>query len=545
MQALACYLAYFGYLRRTRPMSYVTQLRPFPGAEDGEQPSRAGSVRVHRPRLTFDDIQGNEAIKARLKDAARKIVAARPEKEAPRNGIILFGEPGNGKTIFAEALAGELDLPLVTVTYSDVASKWVGAKTEGLRDAFDHAIACQPSVLFIDEIDSFITDRTGASLGVKEDYDITNAMLTMLVDIRRHKVVLVAATNHIDRLDTAAVREGRFDFKVEITPPDEAARTGLLRKGLADHLPAVKVDDDVLERVSSRWNGFSVKRILAVTEELPSYLEAVGHSKPEFGDFMGALRQLQGQRGFTPENTKPLSDLVFSLRTRRALESIVGRMSDPEYTERRGGTLPTGVLFMGQPGTGKTAACKALAKDIGWAYLPTVGADIARDPKRLDALYAKAKDLRPTVVFIDEADELLRDRAFSNATEATNKLLTLMDGVGDRVRDVVWIAATNLPDQIDAALLRGGRFGEKVIFDLPSASDLTSYISAWCEEKAIALEPGSSPEVMARLFGESSIANAEAILQAALNRAIGRREPQLTVKFSDVQEAVSLIQGDN
>lgn len=544
VQVLACYLAYFGYLRRTKSQAQVAQLQQgSEGAEVGSQATLPSPARVSRPRLKFEDIHGNESIKARLKDAAQKIIAARREKGVPRNGIILFGQPGNGKTVFAQALAGELKLPLVTVTYADVASRWVGAKSEALRAAFEQAISAQPSVLFIDEIDSFITDRAEGSWGVKEDHDVTNALLTMMVDIRRHKVILVAATNHMDRLDAAAVREGRFDFKVEITPPDETARIGLLRKGLADNLAGTKVDAAVLERVARRWNGFSVKRILAVTEELPAYLQAVGRSEPQFGDFMGALRRLQGQRGFTPENVKPLSELVFSARTRGSLDLIAGRMADPEYTERHGGTLPTGVLFMGPPGTGKTAACKALAKEIGWAYLPTTGADLARDSTRLEALYSKAKDLRPTLIFIDEADELLRDRAFSNATEATNKLLTLMDGVGDRVRDVVWVAATNHPDQIDPALLRGGRFAEKVVFDLPSASDLATYVTGWCKEKGIALETGLAPEQVARHLGESSIANAEAILQAAVNLAIARREPQLKVRTSDVEEAVYLIQG--
>src|SRR5206468_8298826 len=150
-------------------------------------------------------------------------------------------------------------------------------------------------------------------------------------------------------------------------------------------------------------------------------------------------RQLQGQRGAVPENVTPLGELVFSAGTREMLELIAARMSDPAHTERHGGTLPTGVLFFGPPGTGKTAACKALAHAIGWAFLPVTGAELARDPDRLEALYTKAKDLRPTVIFIDEADELLRDRQFSASTAATNKLLTHLDGVGDRVRDVVWI----------------------------------------------------------------------------------------------------------
>lgn len=508
----------------------------------GETPEPS-SGRISRPLLSFASISGHENVKARLKDAARAIVAAGNDQRSPRNGILLHGEPGNGKTLVAEALAGELRLPLVTLTYAGVASHWVGQKSTRIRAAFEQARREQPCVLFIDEIDSFLESRDGHLNGTKEDRDVVNALLTLLVDIRQCRVILIAATNHLDCLDSAGIREGRFDFKVEITPPDLPARIGLLRKGLADNLPRQRVDDSVIQLVAQRWNGFSVKRILAVTEELPAYLKATGARQVGFDELMGALRQLQGQRGAVPENVTPLDELVFSAATREMLQLIAARMSDPAHTEQHGGTLPTGVLFFGPPGTGKTAACKALAHAIGWAFLPATGAELARDPDRLEALYTKAKDLRPTVIFIDEADELLRDRQFSASTAATNKLLTILDGVGDRVRDVVWIAATNHPEQIDPALLRGGRFSEKVVFDLPSASDLALYLRRWLDRKGVALEPGLAVEQISSLIGESSIANAEAILQAAVNRAVARRETPMRVRLHDIERAVDSVHG--
>ena len=478
-----------------------------------------GPARVTVPKTTFASIAGNDAIKARLSEAARAITAPhqKGQNKPRRNGILLHGGPGNGKTAFAEALAGELQLPLVTLTYADVASQWVGEKSARVRQAFEQAKRHQPCVLFIDEGDSFLEARDGRGDGVKEDRDLVNALLTLMVDIREHRVILMMATNHMDRLDSAAVREGRFDFKVEITPPDLPARVGLLRKGLKENVPAgVAVDETVIQSVAQRWNGFSVKRILAVTEELASYVKSHGLTRLGFDDFMAALRQLQGQRGHTMENVRPLEELVFSPETRDALEQIAARMEDPEFTEAHGGTLPTGVLFSGPPGTGKTATCKALAKKLGWAFLPATGADLARDPKKLDALYAKAKELRPAIVFIDEADELVRSREFSSSTEGTNKLLTIMDGVGDRVKDVVWIAATNHPDQIDPALLRGGRFSEKVPFQLPSAEAMAGFVERWLAGRKVQLQPGVGAADAVALIGESSIASAEAMLQAAL-----------------------------
>jgi transitional endoplasmic reticulum ATPase len=492
-----------------------------------EQAQHESVARKEKSKITFADILGNAAIKRRLLEAAKAITAPKSESGAARNGILLHGEPGNGKTVFADALAGELKLPILKLTHSDVASRWVGERTEKIKAAFDQAIRSQPCVLFIDEIDSFIPDRSGASTQTKEDTDVVNSLLTLLVDVRKHKVVVMAATNYMDRLDGAAVREGRFDFKVEITPPDEEARVGLLSSGLKKNMKKVIADQSTIQNVAQRWNGFSVKRILAVTEELPSYWAELKESgtvktKLEYDDFMAALRRIQGRKGSSPENVKPMSDLMFPEVTKEALNMLSSRLRDPQRVERLGGTLPSGVLFYGPPGTGKTAACKALAKEVQWAFLIATGTDLARDPKGLDKLYAQAKELRPCIVFIDEADDLVRSREYSSNTEATNKLLTIMDGVNDRVRDVVWIAATNHPDQVDQALLRGGRFTEKVEFVRPDEDQLSEHIGKWLKTRKIALESGLTADHVAGLVGDESIANLEAVLQYAVNRSISK-----------------------
>jgi transitional endoplasmic reticulum ATPase len=533
---VSAWVSYEHHYGRLGPKQRARTERGDPGDAGENEPAR-----VYKPQTTFASICGNDAIKQRLKDAAAAITAPRKSGGKPRNGILLHGAPGNGKTVFAEALAGELGLLLVTLTFADVASQWVGEKSSRVRQAFEQAKHAQPCVLFLDEVDSFLEARDGRSDGVKEDRDLTNALLTLMVDIRQQRVILMAATNHMDRLDAAAVREGRFDFKVEITPPDAPARLGLLWKGLKDNLPGRAVDESVVQAVAQRWNGFSVKRILAVTEELPVYLKEKGSKRIEFDDFMGALRQLQGQRGAKPENVKPLSELLLSADTRESLELIAGRMADPEHTERHGGTLPTGVLFSGPPGTGKTATAKALAADLGWGFLPATGAELARDPAKLQTLYTKAQDLRPAIIFIDEADELLRSREFSPSTDATNKLLTLMDGVGDRVRDVVWVAATNHPEGVDAALLRGGRFTEKVRFELPDAAILASFVQDWLGKRKVQLAAELSVKKVAALLGEQSIADAEAILQAALNRAVARRTTPVVVTGADVGQALRTV----
>ena len=168
---------------------------------------------------------------------------------------------------------------------------------------------------------------------------------------------------------------------------------------------------------------------------------------------------------------------------------------------------------------------------------------MARAPKLLEATYAKARELRPCLIFIDEADELLRSRDFSSGSEATNKLLTLMDGVNDRVKDVVWIAATNNPDLIDPALLRSGRFTEKIPFELPSSSQLDAYVARWLSERQVVLADRLSASEVAQAIGQQSIANAEGVMQAALNAAIARRIQPITVGREDLARALQCVIG--
>jgi transitional endoplasmic reticulum ATPase len=318
---------------------------------------------------------------------------------------------------------------------------------------------------------------------------------------------------------------------------------------LQKNAPKLIAPEATLVSVAKRWNGYSVKRILSVTEELPSYV-ADEREKGKlianltYDDFMSALRRIQGSKGVSPEDVKSMDELVLPQKTKTAITMIAGRLKDPERVERLGGTLPTGVLFHGPAGTGKTTVAKSLAKEVGAAFLVSTGADMARDPKEVDRVFSKAKELRPAIIFIDEADDLLRSREYSNNTESTNKLLTLMDGVNDRVKDVLWIAATNHPDQIDPALMRAGRFTEKVEFVRPSGEQLVAHITTWLNKRGVALVPGFTVVQIAALMGEQSIANAEGILQYAVNTAIAATSSDTVVlDATDIESGIRTILG--
>ena len=158
-------------------------------------------------------------------------------------------------------------------------------------------------------------------------------------------------------------------------------------------------------------------------------------------------------------------------------------------------------------------------------------------------MFAEAKDIRPTLIFIDEADDVLRNRQFSNTPDVVNKLLTLMDGAEDRVKDVVWVAATNNPDQIEPALLRSGRFTEKVLFTTPPQDLVPRHISQWLKNRGVAFDADLDAAEAAELLHGQTIADIEGVLQYALNRAIsttsGHTKP--TISLTNVHHALRIV----
>lgn len=495
----------------------------------------------------FAAVAGMTDLKSKLMEAASEAIGQGTKQT--RNGILLYGEPGNGKTFIVEALAQQLRVPLLTMSVGEVTSQWVGATAVKAMERIAQAKASAPCVLFLDEADSLLEQRNSSgshadSAAANRDHDQTvNALLTEIVNLRGTGVVLIAATNFIDKLDAAAIREGRFDFKIEVTSPDEPARIGLLTTGLANNARDITVPEDVVLTTAKRWKGFSVKRILAVTEQVPRYCKRTGKQTLVYDDLKAVLREVQGAKAAPPEGTKNLDELVLIPSQRDKLQALAKRLQRTFELEQAGGSMPTGLLFSGPPGTGKTETARSLAKASGWAFLSTSGNDLINDPSRIDKMWREAMNLRPAIVFIDEADDLLADRAYSGARSVTNKFLTVMDGSGGKIPDLLWIAATNHPDAIDSAALRGGRFTEKVEFAPPDVESMTPWIQSWLAGKGWHCEV-AAVEIARRLDGQS-IANVAAILQQAVNDALTSSENFEVRRFgeSQLQSAIKTVLG--
>ena len=504
-------------------------------------PDDEGALIVKVPNVDFGSVYGMHEVKNRIYRAGSEIIGKR-DPRTERNGILLYGGPGNGKTLLAEALAGELNVKFCLIEYGRTSGQWVGLTTARLRKAFDAVRNMSPCVLFIDEIDSFIKSGDGMQWRNEENEQIVNFFLTELVSLRGLGIIVMGATNKMDKLDGRAIREGRFDFKVEIPCPDADARYEIVKASLSSNVPKLAVIEEQLRFATDRWNGFNVRRLQSIGEGLRELSHASSIKKVGYKELLQSLRIIQGKEGYKMPAAKRFDDLIFQDRTKEALSMIVNRISDPYKFESKGGTIPNGILFSGPPGTGKTATSMALAIETGWHFFAVAGPDLLKDVSKIDEVYERAKSFRPAIIFIDEADELIKDRRYSQNSALADKLLAIMDGSNERPKDVIFIAGTNNPDIIDPAFLRAGRFTEKVPFFAADSSMSNLIIRDWVNKKNVKLERGFTLSEVSSMLEGFSPANIEGALQYALNSAIAKSTgDECVISREQIRLAISIV----
>jgi transitional endoplasmic reticulum ATPase len=176
------------------------------------------------PETSFDDIGGIEDIIQNIREVI-ELPIKRPEIYdhlgiRPYRGILLWGEPGNGKTLIAKAIAHEVNAHFIPIAGPDILNKSFGESEKNLRDIFFEAMELQPSVIFIDEIDSIAQDRLAGEAS-KWYATVVNQLLALMDGVKEFgNVTVLASTNRPDLLDPALLRPGRFDYKLEVRRPN-------------------------------------------------------------------------------------------------------------------------------------------------------------------------------------------------------------------------------------------------------------------------------------------------------------------------------------
>ncbi|MBF2034007.1 MAG: ATP-dependent zinc metalloprotease FtsH2 [Leptolyngbyaceae cyanobacterium T60_A2020_046] len=221
--------------------------------------SKARFMMEAKTGVVFDDVAGIEEAKEELQEVVTFL--KKPERftavgaRIPK-GVLLVGPPGTGKTLLAKAIAGEAGVPFFSISGSEFVEMFVGVGASRVRDLFKKAKENAPCIIFIDEIDAVGRQR-GAGIGGGNDEreQTLNQLLTEMDGFEGNTgIIIIAATNRVDVLDSALLRPGRFDRQIMVDPPDVKGRLDILKV----HARNKKLADEVsLEAIARRTPGFT------------------------------------------------------------------------------------------------------------------------------------------------------------------------------------------------------------------------------------------------------------------------------------------------
>ncbi|WP_438727578.1 CDC48 family AAA ATPase [Parasphingorhabdus sp. DH2-15] len=452
---------------------------------------------ARRADVTYDDIGGMSETIDQLREMV-ELPLRYPELFTrlgvdPPRGVLLHGPPGTGKTRLARAVANESDAEFFLINGPEIMGSAYGESEKKLREVFEAATKAAPSILFIDEIDSIAPKRERVQ--GEAEKRLVAQLLTLMDGLEsRVNLVVIAATNRPDAIDEALRRPGRFDREIIVGVPDETGR----REIFGIHTRGMPLYSDVnLNELARTTFGFVGADIAALTRE--AAIEAVRRIMPKINleeqtvpqevlddlcvnrdDFMEAIKRVQPSAMREVMVQAPdvsWSDIGGLDEAQAKLkEGVELPLKNPDAFARLGIRPAKGFLLYGPPGTGKTLLAKAVAKESHANFIATKSSDMlskwyGESEQQIARLFARARQVAPTVIFIDEIDSLVPARGGGmgepQVTErVVNTILAEMDGL-EEMQSVVVIGATNRPNMVDPALLRPGRFDELVYVSVP------------------------------------------------------------------------------
>jgi cell division protease FtsH len=260
---------------------------------------RAGARRVAQPdqqaRVTFADVAGIDEAENELAeivdflrnpDRYRRLGARIPR------GVLLSGPPGTGKTLLARAVAGEAEAPFFSMAASEFVEAIVGVGASRVRDLFKQAKEAAPSIVFIDELDAIGRSRSGNTFGGGSDEreQTLNQILTEMDGFDAEtRVIVLAATNRPEILDSALLRPGRFDRRVVVQTPDRNGRAQILRI----HTRSVPLDPAVdLDAIAASTPGMTGADLALLVNEAALFAARREHERVQSSDFTDAIEKV-------------------------------------------------------------------------------------------------------------------------------------------------------------------------------------------------------------------------------------------------------------
>ncbi|AFV24280.1 Proteasome-activating nucleotidase [Methanolobus psychrophilus R15] len=270
-----------------------------------EDPAVSAMEVVDSQDVNYDNIGGLEEQIQELIESV-ELPLTKPESFkrigiSPPKGVLLYGDPGTGKTLLAKAVAHRTEATFIRVVGSELIQKYIGDGAKLVRDMFEMARKKSPSIIFIDELDAIASRRLNDTNGA--DREVQRTLMQLLAEMdgfdNRGDVRIIAATNRLDVLDPAILRPGRFDRIVHVPMPDEEARTNILKI----HSRFMNLGDDIdFSKLSRMTEGMSGADLNAITME--AGMLAVRFDKGYVGmdEFLESVKKVVSKIEAKPED---------------------------------------------------------------------------------------------------------------------------------------------------------------------------------------------------------------------------------------------------
>lgn len=511
--------------------------------------SKTNHAKIPTPDNAYDRIGGIEGQIRKIREMI-ELPMWHPEVfaelgiDAPK-GLLLHGPPGTGKTLLASIIAEEANAHFIQISGPEIMGSYYGESEENLRDVFERAKNDEPCIIFIDEIDSIVPKRDDVYGQVEKR--VVAQLLTLMDGFKkRDRVVVIAATNRPDSIDSALRRPGRFDREIEIGIPDQRGRLAILEIHVKKLPLANRVNLELISKITHGYTGADIQQLcreaamkslrraapIVTTDQdglAKEYLKHVRITRDDFKYALGetapsAMREVMVQ---TPNVSWSDIGGMDSLKE-RLREFIEWPLKYGEEVKEFGARIPKGILLHGHPGTGKTMIAKAIASAGNTNFISIKGPELlskwmGESEKGVREIFKKARQSAPCIVFFDEIDALVPRRGKDDGSFVTERvvsqILTEMDGL-EELQDVMVIGATNRPDMLDQAMLRPGRFDRIFEVTKPDKAERRHILEIHTRDKP--MSPKVHLDEIVNATGGFSGADLESVTSRAAMAALRR-----------------------
>ncbi len=444
--------------------------------------------------IDFSKIGGLDSVISRLREIVQ-IPTSRPDLlhrfgDKPSRGVILYGPPGNGKTLIARAVAQAMGAAFVQLDLFEVLSKYVGMSERNIKDKFDEAIAAAKNgigILFIDELDALAVSRDGENVE-QHQRNVVNTLLRLMDGVNSNqRIFFIGATNRLDAIDPALRRPGRFDHEFEVPLPDLYGRMDILQKYVhveKQELFDGSMDKHALRTLAELTSGFSGADISMLYHEsvmhairrnssfgtdgkfqLNTDVEAI---KLSYDDFLAAVKeitptQMRGEQIVTGDVA--WDDIVGLDRQKELLEDTHIRFIGLIDSEKLPGRPScANLLMLGRRGSGKRTLVRAFAQKFGYELLSIDCLALDALPlteamQEIHRVVAKCRQTAPSVLFVQNMENC------RNSDVLAHKLVNELSSLG-RLQKVLSILAAEDGTMLPACIRGYKAFESEISLEL-------------------------------------------------------------------------------